>query len=72
MSIIDNNFIDLCVFKNTTILEAMECIENGTERLCFVVENNFQLIQVLTDGDVRRAILSGIKLDDSINKLRKK
>ena len=72
MDIIDLKFKHLCVFDNSSLLDAMKCIEKGRERVCFVVEKNFKLIQVLSDGDLRRAILSGIGLNDNLQKLDKK
>ena len=38
---------------------------------CFVIKNN-QIIGVVTDGDIRRALLRGKKLDSSILKVMKK
>ena len=34
-----------------------------------MVDNNSKLLGTITDGDIRRGILSGINLDDSVKKI---
>ena len=41
-----------------TIRQAMEQLEKTEEKILFVVEGDFRLIGSLTDGDIRRWILS--------------
>lgn len=37
--------------------------------MALVVDKSNKLIGIVTDGDVRRAILKGIALDDTVNKI---
>ena len=63
---IDPKFRNLCTSDNSTILEAMESIERGRERICFVIDDEDRLVRVVSDGDVRRYLLSGGSLDDFV------
>ena len=45
-----------------TIREAMACIDKNAKGIAFVVDGDFRLVGSISDGDLRRAILSGIKL----------
>lgn len=60
---IETKFRHLCVLENASILQAMETIERGRERLCFLVDREDRLIRVVSDGDLRRALLRGHSLD---------
>jgi dTDP-glucose pyrophosphorylase len=56
----------LTVPENATILEALKAIDGGGEAITFVVDAGERVIGVLTDGDVRRAILRGASLEDRV------
>lgn len=56
----------ILVRKSATIIEAMKAIENGTARIALITDAEEKLKGVLTDGDLRRAILNGASLDDPI------
>ena len=47
-------------------MDSMQVIEIGKERLCLVVNKKGILKRVVSDGDIRRAIINGKKLTDSI------
>lgn len=55
--------------KNSNIQEALEVINRGAMQIALVVDNNDKLIATLTDGDIRRALLSGKTLDSSISNI---
>ena len=57
---------------DSTLKDALEVIENGQERLCFIVDNNLVLKQVISDGDIRRALLKGFTLDDKIDSIHER
>ena len=59
---IDNLLLDV----NSSIDQALSAIENGKERLCLLVDENRQLIKVISDGDIRRALLRGFTLSDKV------
>lgn len=53
----------LCVDVSATVFEALRVIDEGTESIAFVCANDGRVLGSLTDGDLRRAILSGTALD---------
>lgn len=55
----------ISVSPTTSIREVLETIDRGTMQIALVVENE-RLVGTITDGDIRRAILAGRGLDDSI------
>ena len=63
---IDIKFDHLCVGEDDTILKAMEIIEIGKERICFVVDSSKRLLSVVSDGDIRRALIKGCSLSDPV------
>ena len=50
--------------EGLTLRECLQVIDRGGVQLAIVVDNQGCLFGVLTDGDVRRALLSGASLDD--------
>jgi dTDP-glucose pyrophosphorylase len=49
----------------------MACIDRNAKGIALVVDNEGYLIATVTDGDIRRAVLAGIDLDQSIQELLK-
>ena len=58
-----NNLID----KKSTVKSAIKRIEKNELKILFVIENN-KVIASLTDGDIRRYLLNGGKIDDAAYK----
>jgi len=69
---LDSHFENLCVSSDATILSAMEVIEAGRERLCFVVDDSKRLISVVSDGDIRRGLLGGLHLNHLVTDVHNK
>jgi len=59
-------YTDLYVEKNKSIRDAMRQLDRVAKKILFVLEGN-TLTGALTDGDVRRYLLSGGKLDDAVD-----
>jgi len=57
----------LAIKATTTIREAMKQLDQTAEKCLFVTDENDILLGALTDGDVRRAILSGRSLDEPVD-----
>lgn len=55
-----------CVHEGTSILEAMRTITDAAVGVALMVDAQGRLIGVLTDGDIRRGVLSGAKLDSPV------
>jgi len=49
-----------------TIREALRVIDTGAMKIALVVDEEGKLIGTLTDGDIRRGLLKGMELTDSI------
>ncbi|MGM9967098.1 MAG: sugar phosphate nucleotidyltransferase [Rummeliibacillus sp.] len=65
------NLADYCVASNISIFEAMEKININSKGIIYVLLNK-ELVGVVTDGDIRRHILRGGKLEDNIYKIANK
>lgn len=51
---------------SSSVREAMRRIENNKKGLLFVVDSASKLVGSVSDGDIRRGILNGAQLDESI------
>lgn len=57
----------MTVGPSATVREVMAAIDGGAASIALVADLDGRLIGVLTDGDVRRAILGGADLDDPVD-----
>lgn len=55
------------VSPGATVREAIKCIDAGAIEIALVVDAERRLIGTVTDGDIRRALLAGVTLDDPID-----
>jgi dTDP-glucose pyrophosphorylase len=53
----------------STVKEATQTIDSSHMLVALVVDNEQKLLGMVTDGDIRRAILKGISLDESVDKI---
>lgn len=65
MSEIDN----LIIAMNATIREALKRLESGGQGILLLVDAEGRLLRTVTDGDLRRLILGGSALDDTLHQL---
>ena len=63
------NIDKIKLFPNSTIKEALTIIDSGAIKIALVVDKNDKLLGTITDGDIRRAILNGKSLEDSIENI---
>ena len=54
-----------------SIRKVMEVIDHFAKGIALVVDDANRLLATVTDGDVRRAILAGVNLDDPVSLLQK-
>lgn len=59
----------LLLTRRDTILQAIQTIDRGAVGAAMVVDDNQHLIGMITDGDIRRGILSNIPLTNSVTKI---
>jgi len=63
------SYKDILLQKNSTIKEALLVIDLGGQRISLVVDNDKKLLGTVTDGDIRRGLLNGLSLSDSIESI---
>jgi dTDP-glucose pyrophosphorylase/CBS domain-containing protein len=56
----------IIIHDDSSISDALKQIDVNSEGLLFVVDQNMRLIGVLSDGDIRRALIAGKALTDTI------
>lgn len=56
-----------CIKENSTIKEAMKNIDINLTGACLVINEDNQLLGVISDGDIRRAILNNRTINDKID-----
>lgn len=61
-----NSFNSVLLSPSATIRHALQIIDSGSIKIALVVDENRKLLGTLTDGDIRRAILAGKGLEDSV------
>ena len=58
--------INFALEPNATLLDAVKVIEDGQKTIAVVVDEFNNLLGALTDGDIRRSLLNGHTLNDSV------
>lgn len=62
----------LIVNENTTIKNTMKKIDEGGIGIAFIVDETERLVGIVTDGDIRRAILKGVNIEKPIREIMNK
>ncbi len=57
------------IAREATIHEAIRAIDQGALQITMVVDQERHLLGTVTDGDLRRGILSGISLDSPVDRI---
>ncbi len=63
---------ELCISPDCSLRRAIECIDRSRRGVTLVVDAERRLLDVVTDGDVRRAVLAEIDLDTPVRALRER
>ena len=63
---------EIKINQNASIKEALEVIDKGAIKVAVVLSDDGLLLGMLNDGDIRRALLKGMSLDDSITGITNK
>ena len=56
----------ILIKENQTLKEAMECLDKAGLGIVLIIDENKKLLGVATDGDIRRALLSGKNINSPI------
>lgn len=62
---------DVCIRLDSTIRDAMACIDESAAKIALVVDEEGSLIDTITDGDIRRAMLRGLGPDSAVAELKR-
>ena len=62
----------LGITPNSSLRRAIACIENNDAKIALAIDEEGRLIDTITDGDIRRAMLDGVDLDGDVILLRKR
>lgn len=54
------------VWSTGSVRDAIQAIDRGALQAAFVVDEHHRLLGLVTDGDIRRGLLRGIGLDESV------
>ena len=60
------------ISPNKFVRDALAVIESSKEKIALVLDENQKLIGTITDGDIRRALLKGLSLDDKVSEVMNK
>tara|TARA_A100001015_G_scaffold291657_1_gene366089 strand:- start:5981 stop:7021 length:1041 start_codon:yes stop_codon:yes gene_type:complete len=63
------NIEDFLISKDDSIKDAISIINKNRGQIGLVIDKNQKLIGTITDGDIRRALLKGKKLEENVNKI---
>lgn len=55
------------IHASRPILEALKIIDDSALQIALVTDDNGRLVGVVTDGDIRRAMLHGVALTEAVN-----
>jgi dTDP-glucose pyrophosphorylase len=57
---------DIIVNESTIIMDVLKIIDKSSKQLAIVVDENNKLLGTISDGDIRRAILNKVSLEDTV------
>lgn len=60
---------NMLLMQESSIMDAINTIEKCSSRVAFIVNEDNKLLGVVTDGDIRRAIINNICLKESVKKI---
>ena len=63
---IRNDIESIIIYHNATLSQGLEKLNSNAGSVLLVVNVNNRLIGTVTDGDVRRALLRGIRIEDPV------
>lgn len=63
------NIEDIIINENTLILDVLKILDKSSKKLVLVIDSKKKLLGTVNDGDIRRAILNGISLNDTIEEV---
>lgn len=62
----------LLISAETSIKQAMQKLNETSEKILFISDGDDKLLGALTDGDIRRGLIDGLKFTDSVGQVMRK
>ncbi len=62
----------LQITRDQTLKDALEALDRGGKTIVLLIDGDAKLLRTITDGDIRRLLISGRTLDDSLDCLEDK
>lgn len=59
------------IHSGASIMEAVKAIDNGGMQIALIVDDDDRLLGILTDGDIRRAVIRGVDFSTEIENIMK-
>ncbi len=66
---VDEQIAKLTVNENDSIKTTMRAIDNGALGIAFVVDARGKFVGLVTDGDIRGAILRGVQIEKPVREI---
>lgn len=60
---------DIIVKEASSLLEVLQIIDRSSKQIAVVVDDNKKLLGTINDGDIRRALLNNISLNESVKNI---
>lgn len=60
---------NLCVVAEETLATTVHVVQDGAKQVALVVDRDMKLLGIVTDGDLRRAMLSGVSMSCAIEEV---
>jgi len=67
---VTDDICSVCLTEGASIREAIQILDANPAKIVLVVDDQRRLLDTVTDGDVRRAILAGLGADDPVSVLK--
>jgi len=63
------NIENIIVNESTSVLEVLQIIDKSSKQIAIVVDGNKKLLGTISDGDIRRALLNNVSLNESVKNI---
>jgi len=60
---------DIVINESTSILDALKIIDKSSKQIALVIDENKKLLGTISDGDIRRALLNNVSLENSVKNI---
>jgi len=59
----------ILVTANMTVREIISVIDESSLQIALVIDDNRKLLGSITDGDIRRGLIAGVRMDEAVKKI---